>query len=111
MLERLQTHLVRIAGAALAEFAAERSTPGVALAQVKAVAVQLMEVVYRVQDNSWLVKLLRGMIFGPDSGDKQKKVPSKARKGGGGGGKVTEEVRAHPWAQSRCPKRVVSREW
>lgn len=33
-----------------------------------------MEVVYRVQDNGWLVKLLRGMIFGPGSGDKQKKV-------------------------------------
>lgn len=46
----------------------------IVLGQVKAVAVQLMEVVYRVQDNSWLVKLLRGMIFGPGSGDKQKKV-------------------------------------
>ena len=37
-------------------------------------AVQLMEVVYGVKDNGWLVKLLRGMISGPGAGDKQKKV-------------------------------------
>ena len=42
--------------------------------QVRAVAVQLMEVVYGVKDNDWLVKLLRGMIAGPGAGDKQKKV-------------------------------------
>lgn len=42
--------------------------------QVRAVAVQLMEVVYGVKDNEWLVKLLRGMISGPGAGDKQKKV-------------------------------------
>lgn len=37
-------------------------------------AVQLMEVVYGVKDNEWLVKLLRGMISGPGAADKQKKV-------------------------------------
>lgn len=42
---------------------------------MRAVAVQLMEVVYGVKDNEWLVKLLRGMISGPGAGDKQKKVP------------------------------------
>ena len=42
--------------------------------KVRAVAVQVMEVVYGVKDNDWLVKLLRGMIFGPAGGDKQKKV-------------------------------------
>lgn len=41
---------------------------------MRAVAVQLMEVVYGVKDNDWLVKLLRGMISGPGAGDKQKKV-------------------------------------
>ena len=46
----------------------------VCIYQVRAVAVQLMEVVYGVKDNEWLVKLLRGMIFGPAGGDKQKKV-------------------------------------
>ena len=52
---------------------------------MRAVAVQLMEVVYGVKDNDWLVKLLRGMIFGPAGGDKQKKVCSqnKHEKGGG----------------------------
>lgn len=37
-------------------------------------AVQLMEVVYGVHDNGWLVKLLRGMIFGTGTGEKHKKV-------------------------------------
>lgn len=35
-----------------------------------------MEVVYGVQDNEWLVKLLRGMIFGAAGGEKDKKVRS-----------------------------------
>eukprot|EP00752_Nemacystus_decipiens_P012313 g10918.t1 len=47
--------------------------------QIRAVAVQLMEVVYGVKDNDWLVKLLRGMISGPGAGDKQKKDRSKKR--------------------------------
>lgn len=42
--------------------------------------MQLMEVVYGVQDNDWLVKLLRGMMFGPDGGDKQKKVNERLSK-------------------------------
>ena len=43
--------------------------------------MQLMEVVHGVHDNGWLVKLLRGMIFGPGSSEKQKKVrePSSAK--------------------------------
>lgn len=47
--------------------------------QVRAVAVQLMEVVHGVKDNEWLVKLLRGMISGPGAGDKQKKVHTVPR--------------------------------
>lgn len=42
--------------------------------KAEAVAVQLMEVVYGVHDNGWLVKLLRGMIFGTGTSEKHKKV-------------------------------------
>lgn len=51
-----------------------RHTSLVCFSKVEAVAVQLMEVVYGVHENGWLVKLLRGMIFGTGTGEKHKKV-------------------------------------